>query len=123
VLPVLGVLAAGALVELEPEAALELLALPPFIAVSNSWRLTEPSWFASTLLKSRLELDEDLLPPLAEVDCLPFCFIAASHSLRLSLPSWFESALLKSSFCVELDVLVLPEVALLSLLFLVESLA
>ena len=156
VLGVLGVLGAGAFVvllepdelgeelepdelgdELEPEAELELPEPALFIAVSNSWRLTEPSWFASTLVKSRLELDEDLLPPLAEVDCLLFCFMPASHSWRLSLPSWFESSLLKSSFWVELALLeppeaallfelwalVLPEVALLSLFLLVVSLA
>jgi hypothetical protein len=78
--------------------ALEL-ELEPFCASSNSWRLTEPSWFLSTLLKSRLEPAEAELPPDVppEAADLLLCFIAASHSERLSLPSWFVSALLKSS--------------------------
>jgi hypothetical protein len=81
--------------ELDPEAALELEEREPFIASSNSWRLTEPSWFLSTELKSSFDPAEAELPPLAE-DLL-FFFIAASHSERLSLPSWFVSALPKSS--------------------------
>jgi len=88
---------------LEPEEALEL-ALEPLFAASNSWRLTDPSWFVSSLLKSSFEPAEAELPPLA-ADLL-LCFIAASHSERLSLPSGFVSALLKSSYwlaAAELD--------------------
>jgi len=79
---------------LEPEEALAL-ELEPLFAASNSWRLTDPSWFASSLLKSSFDPAEAELPP--EAADLLLCFIAASHSERLSLPSWFVSALLKSS--------------------------
>ena len=77
-----------------PPAALELLV--PFTAASHSWRLIEPSWLVSALLKSS-ELLEDALPPLAEDEPFapPACFAAASNSCLLSFPSWFVSAFSK----------------------------
>jgi hypothetical protein len=86
------------LAELEPDDELEL-ALEPLVPASNSWRLSDPSWFASSLPKSSFELAEAELPPDVppEAADLLLCFIAESHSERLSLPSWFVSALLKSS--------------------------
>ena len=82
----------GALVA--PEA---LVALEPFIMASNSWRLSEPSWFVSALAKSGAAADAAVLPLAVEELFGPdAAFTAASNSWRLNLPSWFVSALVKS---------------------------
>jgi len=59
--------------------------------------------------KFQFELDEEELPPLAELEPFFALFTAASNSDCESLPSWFVSALLKSSVGLALELVLAPE--------------